>query len=122
MFSPDDNNDDAKEMSKKMPTELMAKYAEKLHGRTLMEDLKLAGLYDNGPYHNGIEGNGLASNFKQKDGTEGFVNLIGPDGNFIEDYRIQSKDADFVYRNEKKGKWYNFTYQFMLHFKYMKKT
>ena len=70
IFSPDDNNDDAKEMSKKMPTELMAKYAEKLHGKTLMEDLKLAGLYDNEQI--GIEGRGLVSNFKQKDGTEGF--------------------------------------------------
>ena len=116
-FSPYDNNDDAKEMSKKMPTELMAKYAEKLHGKNLMEDLKLAGLYDNGPYNNGIEGRGLVSNFKEKDGTEGYCNLIDPDGDFIEDYTIQSERIDyFEYANEKKGKWYKFTYQFMLHF------
>ena len=111
MFSPDDNNDDAKEMSKKMPKELMAKYAEKLHGKTLGEDLKLAGLYDDE-----LERKGLASNFKEKDKTEGFVNLIAPDGNFIEDYKTQSKDdATLVWKNEKKGTWY--TYQYMLHFK-----
>jgi len=116
MFSPDDNNDDAKEMSKKMPTELMAKYAEKLHGKTLMEDLKLAGLYEYVPDNSGFETKGLVSNFKEKDKTEGFCNLIDPDGNFIEDYKIQSKDdANLVWKNEKKGIWY--TYQYMLHFK-----
>ncbi|MBE5900190.1 MAG: hypothetical protein E7279_11450 [Lachnospiraceae bacterium] len=114
MFSPDDNNDDAKEMSKKMPTELMAKYAEKLHGKTLGEDLKLAGLYDNLP-KTGFDENGLVSNFKVKDKTEGFCNLIDSNGNFTEDYRIQSKEwASFVWKNEKKGTWY--TYQYMLHF------
>ncbi len=121
MFNPEENNDDAKEMSKKMPTELMAKYAEKLHGKNLMEDLKLAGLYDDGGrYCNGMiesEGRGLVSNFKQKDGTEGFVNFIGPDGNFIEDYKIQTEDhTTFNHINSKKGKSYSFTYQFMLHF------
>ena len=81
-----------------------------------MEDLKLAGLYDNGPYNNGIEGRGLVSNFKEKDKTEGFVNFIGPDGVWVEDYIIQSEHAEFEYGNEKKGKWYTFTYQYMLHF------
>ncbi len=114
MFSPDDNNDNAKEMSKKMPTELMAKYAEKLHGKTLMEDLKLAGLNDNLP-KSGFDKKGLVSNFKVKDKTEGFCNLIGADGNFTEDYKIQSKEwASFVSHNEKKGTWY--TFQYMLHF------
>ena len=93
--------------------EALAKYAEKLHGKTLMEDLKLAGLYDNEQI--GIEGRGLVSNFKQKDGTEGFVNFIGPDGSFIEDYRIQTNeftlDLDII------GDSYSFTYQYMLHFK-----
>ena len=113
IFSPDDNNDDAKEMSKKMPKELMAKYAEKLHGKTLGEDLKLAGLE-----HPFFKTRGLASNFREKDKTEGFVNLIAPDGNFIEDYKIQSKDDDkngLMYDSYKKDDvWFNF--QYMLHF------
>ena len=115
MFNPEENNDDAKEMSKKMPTELMAKYAEKLHGKTLMEDLKLAGLYDNLP-RTGFDKKGLVSNFKVKDKTEGFCNLIGADGVFTEDFKIQTKDSTygFLWDNEKKGTWYE--YQYMLHF------
>lgn len=114
MYNPQENSDDAKEAFKKMPTELMAKYVDKLHGRTLEDDLKLAGVY-----HDGMGGKGLVSNFK-KDGVNGYINFITPDGKFDENYQIQAKGVNKeglgnAGKDEDEDEWYSFTYQFMLH-------
>jgi len=114
MFNPEEYNDDAKDMSSKMPTELMAKYASKLHGRSLEQDLKLAGLY-----HDGMGGKGLVSNMS-KDGVNKYMNFVAPDGSFNEKYQIQEegmKVSELSYAGHDDDKWYEFTYQFMLHFK-----
>ncbi len=113
MFNPEEYNDDAKDMSSKMPMELMAKYASKLHGRSLEQDLKLAGLY-----HDGMGGKGLVSNMS-KDGVNKYMNFVAPDGSFNEKYQIQEegmKVSELSYAGHDNDKWYEFTYQFMLHF------
>ena len=113
MFNPEEYNDDAKDMSSKMPMELMAKYASKLHGRSLEQDLKLAGLY-----HDGMGGKGLVSNMS-KDGVNKYMNFVAPDGSFNEKYQIQEegvKVGELGYAGHDDDEWYEFTYQFMLHF------
>ncbi len=114
MFNPQEYGDDAKDMSSKMPTELMQKYASKLHGRSLEQDLKLAGLF-----HDGMGKKGIVSNMS-KDGDNKYVNFVAPDGSFNEKYQIQEVGV----KNDNSGlsytgqgdDWYQFTYQFMLHF------
>ncbi|MBE5876922.1 MAG: hypothetical protein E7290_08570 [Lachnospiraceae bacterium] len=96
-----------------MPTELMAKYASKLHGRSLEQVLKLAGLY-----HDGMGGKGIVSNMS-KDGVNKYMNFVAPDGSFNEKYQIQEegvKVSELSYTGHDDDEWYEFTYQFMLHF------
>ena len=55
-----------------------------------------------------------------KDGVNKYMNFVAPDGSFNEKYQIQEegmKVSELSYAGHDDDKWYEFTYQFMLHFK-----
>jgi len=54
-----------------------------------------------------------------KDGVNKYMNFVAPDGSFNEKYQIQEegvKVSELGYTGHDDDEWYEFTYQFMLHF------
>ena len=101
-----DINDDVKKMSDQMPKELVQKYAAKLHGKSLEDELILAGLWkanDDYNYRNPFS-RGFAFNVK-KDGKDALADMIYYDGtyhekSYIRCFKNKKGDIDAVHNNQ----------------------
>lgn len=90
-----DLNNDIINVSNSVPKELVEKYASKLHGRSLLQDLNLAGLNINGSGFDGIIFN------LRKNGNYGQGNVIGWNGKYYPDAYIcvpYDKFDDLMYQ------------------------
>ncbi len=120
-ISGDDINDNVKDMASKIPKELLQKYAAKLHGKTLRDELKLAGLWNDGmeipsPYGNTYQG--FATNPNNKDGKT-YVSLIDFDGKYIESSPVKTNNRSEILGNVESvlhnDTWYEYVTQYMFH-------
>ena len=120
-ISGDDINDNVKDMASKIPKELLQKYAGKLHGKTLRDELKLAGLWNDGmeipsPYGNTYQG--FATNPNNKDGKK-YVSLIDFDGKYIESSPVETNNRGEILGNVESvmhhDTWYEYVTQYMFH-------
>lgn len=112
-------NDDVKNMASKMPKELFAKYAEKLHGKSLENELRLAGLWDQRMTEHGWQHRGFGANIIQKD-KRVRVDLIAFNGEYLEAWAIESIRgqegiASPISVTKRGDDWYEYTTTYMFH-------
>ena len=76
-------------------TGIVEKYVSKFHGKTLREDMALAGMSDIDSYV--LRGEGLMFNIAKKDKGKWKCDLVTWDGNLIKDKTVYTGDTPAVY-------------------------